>query len=58
VVASENWAKLYLMWDALRTGNTSGTIVRLMTSDDPETTDQALGSAAALIPQVGRCFAP
>jgi EpsI family protein len=56
VVASEYKAKLYLLWDAARTGQTAGSIVRITTPENPGALEKALDFAAQVIPQVERCF--
>jgi EpsI family protein len=56
VVASEYKAKLYLLWDAVRTGQTAGSIVRITAPDAPGALEQALGFATKAISQVDRCF--
>ncbi len=58
VVSSEYKAKLYLLWDAARSGQTAGSIVRITTPDGPEAVRDALDFAADVIPQVERCFGP
>jgi EpsI family protein len=56
VIASEYRMKLYLLWDAARTGQTSGSIVRITAGADPDSLAQALQLAARIIPEVSRCF--
>ena len=56
VVASEYKAKLYLLWDAARSGQTAGRIVRITMPDTPGALETALDFAAQVIPQVERCF--
>ena len=52
VIASEYAAKVYLVWDALTTGDTSGSIVRITLPDHPEAEKAALEFASKLIPLV------
>jgi EpsI family protein len=52
VIASEYSAKAYLVWDALRTGRTSGSIVRVTVADSPDAEEAGRKFAADLIPLV------
>jgi EpsI family protein len=52
VIASEYFAKLCLVWDAVMRGHTSGSIVRLTVPDRPGAAEAALELAAELIPEV------
>jgi|ERR1035438_8868870 EpsI family protein len=56
VIASEYLGKVFLVWDALRRGQTSGSIVRVTLPDGPEAVDEGLEFSAQVIPQVARCF--
>ena len=56
IVASEYKAKLFLFWDAARSGQTAGSIVRITAPDNPTALEQALAFAGDVIPQVERCF--
>jgi hypothetical protein len=38
------------------TGQTAGSIVRIMLPDVPSASDEAVAFAASLIPEVQRCF--
>jgi EpsI family protein len=52
VIASEYSAKAYLVWDALRTGRTSGSIVRITVPDQPDAEEAGRRFASDLIPLV------
>jgi EpsI family protein len=54
VIASEYAAKAYLVWDALRVGRTSGSIVRVTVPDQPDAEEAGRQFAAKLIPLVQR----
>ena len=56
VVASEYKAKLYLLWDAARSGQTAGSIVRITTAEHPGALERAMDFAGRVIPEVERCF--
>ena len=56
VVASEYKAKLYLLWDAVRSGQTAGSIVRITTAEHPGALERAMDFAGRVIPEVKRCF--
>jgi EpsI family protein len=56
VVASEYRGKLLLLWDALREGRQSGSIVRLTFDRAPGAEDEALRFAGELIPLVEHCL--
>lgn len=56
VVASEYTAKLYLLWDAARSGQTAGSIVRITTAEHPGALEWATDFAGRVIPEVERCF--
>ena len=52
IIASEYSAKAYLVWDAVRTGRTSGSIVRVTVADRPDAEEAGRRFAAELIPLV------
>jgi EpsI family protein len=56
VIASEYLGKLLLLRDALLEGPTAGSIVRITLRDLPESAELGKSFAAALIPQLERCF--
>lgn len=56
VIASEYLGKVLLARDALVDGRTAGAIVRITAPDLPGVADEAVRFAAALLPQVRRCF--
>ena len=56
VVASEYYAKICLIWDALVKRRTSGSIVRLMVPDDPESAEEGIEFAAELIPLLDKAM--
>jgi EpsI family protein len=56
VVASEYKEKLYLIWDSIRRGETSGSIVRVLLPDDPAALADGLAFSREIIPRVARCF--
>lgn len=56
VVASEYYAKVCLVWDAVLRSRTSGSIVRVVAPDRADAVHAALEFAAEMIPQVRRCL--
>lgn len=56
IVASEYYAKICLVWDAVLRSRTSGSIVRIVAPDQPDAVKAALEFAAEIIPQVQRCL--
>jgi EpsI family protein len=56
VIASEYLGKVFLVWDALRRGQTSGSIVRVMLTEDSEALAEGVNFSAQVIPQVAKCF--
>jgi EpsI family protein len=56
VVASEYWAKLYLLWDTARSGQTAGSIVRVTTAEQPGALERSMGFAGRVMAEVERCF--
>lgn len=56
VVASEYKAKLYLLWDAARSGQTAGSIVRITTAEHPGALESAMEFAGRVMSEVERCF--
>lgn len=58
VIASDMFAKLMLVRDALIEGRTSGSFVRIVMADNPEVVSEGLRFAEAVMPQVQRCFRP
>jgi EpsI family protein len=58
VIASDLFAKLMLVRDALTEGRTSGSFVRIVMEDNPKVVSEGLRFAAAIMPQVQNCFRP
>lgn len=58
VIASDMFAKLMLVRDALIEGRTSGSFVRIVMADNPEVVSEGLRFAEAVMSQVQRCFRP
>jgi EpsI family protein len=58
IVASEYYAKLCLVWDAVMSSRTSGSIVRIVAPDHPGALEAALDLAGAIIPEVQKCLPP
>jgi len=58
VIASEYVGKVLLVRDALFSGRTSGSIVRIVVPDRPGMLEQAVGFASAVIPEVHTHFRP
>ncbi len=56
VVADEYFTKLYLVWDALRYGETSGSIVRITLGEQPGALQDGVAFAGQVLQQFGRCF--
>jgi EpsI family protein len=56
IVASEYYAKVCLVLDAVLRSHTSGSIVRIVAPDHPDAVKAALEFAAEIIPQVQRCL--
>jgi EpsI family protein len=56
IIASEYLGKLLLAHDTLMTGQTAGSIVRIMLPDVPSAREEGVAFAAGLIPQVQRCL--
>jgi len=56
VVADEYLTKVYLVWDALRHGETSGSIVRITLDEQPGALQDGVAFAAQVLHQLGRCF--
>jgi EpsI family protein len=56
VFASEYWGKLCLMRDAMLTGRTGGSLVRIILPDRPGTVEEAMPFASALIGEMQRCL--
>jgi EpsI family protein len=56
IVASEYLGKLLLVRDALRTGRTGGSIVRVTVPDEPASEAEGMRFAAAVIPEMRRCL--
>jgi len=62
VVASEYWAKLYLVWDAMRMNRTDGSMIRVITAVAPGGSvdvarDRAAGFAEEVLPML-RSYIP
>ena len=56
IIASEYIGKVLLAKDALFSGHTAGSLVRILLPDTPAARQQGVEFAAKLIPQVERCF--
>lgn len=56
ILASEYLGKIFLVRDALLEGRTAGAMVRIALDDDPQASEEGLRFAAALMPQIQRCF--
>jgi len=56
IIANEYAGKAWLVWDALSTGKTGGTLVRLMMPDRPGSVGEGVRFASRLIPEVQRCL--
>ena len=56
IVSSEYFGKLCLVWDALNSGRTAGSIVRVTVPDQPGVAEDAVAFATLLIPQLQRCL--
>jgi EpsI family protein len=56
IIASEYLGKIMLARDAIVTGRTAGSIVRIMLPDTAEASEEGTAFAQYLIPQVQRCF--
>ncbi len=58
IVASEYYAKICLVRDAVVNAHTAGSLVRVVVPDRPGSLDEATSFAALLIPQMERCLGP
>jgi EpsI family protein len=58
IIASEYYAKLCLVWDAVVRSRTSGSIVRDVAPDRPGSLEAATEFAAKMIPEVQKCLPP
>jgi EpsI family protein len=56
IISSEYLGKVLLIRDALFSGHTSGSIVRIIVEDKPEVRESALAFAGLVIPEVQRVF--
>ena len=56
IIASEYMGKVLLAKDALMSGQTAGSLVRIVLPDTPNAPAQGVAFAAKLIPEVDRCF--
>lgn len=56
IIASEYLGKILLVRDALVTGRTAGSIVRLTVADTPEAIRGGMEFASLIVPEVRRCF--
>lgn len=56
ILASEYMGKILLAKDALLTGHTAGSLVRVMLPDVPAAPAEGVAFASALIPQMQRCL--
>src|ERR1035441_9943579 len=55
IIASESLGKLLLVRDALLTGRTGGSIVKVTVPDEPAAEAEGMTFAAAVIPEMRRC---
>jgi EpsI family protein len=58
VVASDYYAKVCLIWDAVTKSRTSGSIVRLALPDQPWATEAGIDFASRVIPEIARSLPP
>lgn len=58
IVASEYTGKLFRFWDAVTTGDTSGSIVRITAPEGPQALQYARSFAAAAFPEVQQVIGP
>ena len=56
ILASEYMGKVLLAKDALLTGHTGGSLVRIMLPDLPDTPAEGVAFASVLIPEMQRCL--
>jgi EpsI family protein len=56
IYASEYLGKILLARDTMLTGHTAGSIVRVMVPDEAQAAEEGANFAAAIIPEVQRCF--
>jgi EpsI family protein len=56
IIASEYMGKVLLAKDALMSGQTAGSLVRIVLPDKPNMPEQGVAFATKLIPEVERCF--
>lgn len=56
IIASEYMGKVLLAKDALMSGQTAGSLVRIVLPDKPGMREQGVAFATKLIPEVERCF--
>lgn len=56
IIANEYLGKILLVRDALFTGHTSGSIVRITLPDATDSTDEGIAFASNVIPEVQRCL--
>jgi EpsI family protein len=56
IIASEYMGKVLLAKDALLSGQTAGSLVRIVLPDTPAMPQQGVAFAAKLIPEMERCF--
>jgi EpsI family protein len=56
ILASEYMGKVLLAKDALLTGHTSGSLVRIMLPDVPDAPAEGVAFASVLIPEMQRCL--
>jgi EpsI family protein len=56
IIASEYMGKVLLAKDALLSGRTAGSLVRIVLPDTPAAPQQGVAFAAKLIPEMERCF--
>ncbi len=56
IIASEYLGKVLLVRDAIFEGRTAGSIVRIALADEPGAAEAGVAFAAAVIPQLERCF--
>jgi EpsI family protein len=56
IIAGEYKAKVFLIWDSVREGDTSGALVRVTLPETPGAVETGAHFAAALFPEVQRCL--
>jgi EpsI family protein len=56
IIDSEYKGKAFLMWDAITTGRTEGSVVKILLPDKPSAIEDALGFAAAIMAEMSTLF--